>query len=385
MQSYCDDETLFLMKYKMYPSKKLWEILTLNYWKAVVKSSKSDSGLYDVYGANWVMYKSDWFLYDGDSIIVWRKWSAGAINKVSGRFWASDVTYYVTTEQNIDYIFFALSLLNLPKLATWVKPGINRNEVYNLEIPLPPLSTQLNIVARLDSAMIEIDALRTETESALVSTRELWESTLERMFLSGGKNWEEKRLGVIATFRNGMNFTKGSKGENIKIVGVRDFKNRFFVPFETLESVVIDGKLSENDFLKENDILTVRSNGNPELIWRTLLAWEVIEKTSHSWFTIRIRLNEWILSPIYLCHFLKTKKSRMELISSGTGINIKSLNQWALSSLVIPFPKSLSEQSCIVAHLDTVRAVTERLEILYTEKLKSLDELRKSVLQEAFS
>ncbi len=63
-----------------------------------------------------------------------------------------------------------------------------------------------------------------------------------------------------------MNFTKGSKGEEIKIVGVRDFKNRFLVPFESLESVVIDGKLSETDFLKENDILAVRSNGNPELI-----------------------------------------------------------------------------------------------------------------------
>lgn len=253
-----------------------------------------------------------------------------------------------------------------------------------LNVPIPPLSTQLDIVARLDSAMAEIDSLRTETESALTSTRELWESTLESVFASGGKDWEEKRLWELATFRNGMNFTKGSKGEEIKIVGVRDFKNRFLVPFESLESVVIDGKLSETDFLKENDILAVRSNGNPELIWRTLLSWKVAEKTSHSWFTIRIRLNEWILSSVYLCHFLKTQKSRKELISSGTGINIKSLNQWALSALEIPFPP-LSEQSHIVAHLDAVRAETEQLEILYNAKLASLDELRRSVLAEAFS
>lgn len=51
---------------------------------------------------------------------------------------------------------------------------------------------------------------------------------------------------------------------------------------------------------------------------------------------------------------------------------------------MISFPP-LSEQSRIVAHLDAVRAETERLEKLYTEKLASLDELKKSILQEAFS
>ena len=80
----------------------------------------------------------------------------------------------------------------------------------------------------------------------------------------------------MATFRNGMNFTKGSKGEVIKIVGVRDFQKSFWVPFENLESVTINGKLNETDFLKEGDILAVRSNGNPELIGRTLLAGKVV-------------------------------------------------------------------------------------------------------------
>jgi type I restriction enzyme S subunit len=63
------------------------------------------------------------------------------------------------------------------------------------------------------------------------------------------------------------------------------------VPFENLKSAIIDGKLSELDFLREGDILAVRSNGNPELIGRTLLAGKCVGKISHSGFTIRIRLN----------------------------------------------------------------------------------------------
>lgn len=54
---------------------------------------------------------------------------------------------------------------------------------------------------------------------------------------------------------------------------------------------------------------------------------------------------------------------------------------FAYSFLLPPF----SEQSRIVTHLDAVRAETERLEQIYTEKLASLDELRRSVLTEAFS
>ena len=64
----------------------------------------------------------------------------------------------------------------------------------DIHIPLPPLSVQLDIVARLDSAMAEIETLRRETESALASTRELWESTLESVFASGGKDWETRTL-----------------------------------------------------------------------------------------------------------------------------------------------------------------------------------------------
>ena len=51
-----------------------------------------------------------------------------------------------------------------------------------LEIPLPPLSVQEEIVAKLDTALASIDEAKTKTEQALAATRELWESTLEEAF-----------------------------------------------------------------------------------------------------------------------------------------------------------------------------------------------------------
>jgi len=42
-------------------------------------------------------------------------------------------------------------------------------------------------------------------------------------------------LSEVASFKNGLNFTKVSKGQFIKIVGVRDFQKSYWVPFDTLE------------------------------------------------------------------------------------------------------------------------------------------------------
>jgi hypothetical protein len=49
-----------------------------------------------------------------------------------------------------------------------------------------------------------------------------------------------------------------------------------------------------------------------------------------------------------------------------------------------PFPL-LSKQCSIVAKLDTPSAKTKKLEAIYQQKLADLEELKKSVLNKAFS
>ena len=263
--------------------------------------------------------------------------------------------------------------------------GVSMNKFRDLEIPVPPLPHQQRIVAILDEAFAAIAKAKANAEQNLKNAKELFESYLQGVFENKSEGWEEKTLGEIATFRNGMNFTKSSKGEKINIVGVKDFQNSFWVPFETLETVTLDGTLNVLDSLKEGDILTVRSNGNPQLIGRTLLANKVVGKVTHSGFTIRIRLNSKNIDAIYLCNFLKISSTRKILVDGGNGVGIKSLNQGSLSSLLIPFPKSIKEQQFIVQKLDALSTETKKLETIYQQKIKDLEELKKSVLQKAFA
>ena len=288
------------------------------------------------------------------------------------------------------YLFFYLNTNDfqsklLKTASRSAQDGFSKDDIFDFPILIPPLLEQQRIVSILDEAFDTISKAKANAEQNLKNTKELFESYLQGVFENKGKDWEEKTLGEIATFRNGMNFTKSSKGEKINIVGVKDFQNSFWVPFETLETVTLDGKLNDLDLLKEGDIVTVRSNGNPQLIGRTLLASEVIGLVSHSGFTIRIRLNNKNIDPIYLCNYLKTSSTRKILIDGGNGVGIKSLNQGSLSALIIPFPKSIKEQQYIVTKLDVLSAETKKLQAIYQQKIADLEELKRSVLQKAFS
>jgi len=139
---------------------KVGDICKLNYGKALDRKDRLENGVVSVYGANGIKTHTDKFLHDKPSIIIGRKGSAGELNKVAEPFWALDVTYFVTVDESIvdlDFLFYSLITLNLPSMARGVKPGINRNDVYDKSINLPPLAEQQRIVAKLDVAFAEID------------------------------------------------------------------------------------------------------------------------------------------------------------------------------------------------------------------------------------
>ena len=82
---------------------------------------------------------------------------------------------------------------------------------------------------------------------------------------------------------------------------------------------------------------------------------------------------------------LKSSYIKNELIKSGNGTDIRNLNQQSLSSLVFKYPLKIEEQKRIVNEINNLSEQTKQLEKHYNQKLKNLEELKKSILQKAFS
>ena len=253
-------------------------------------------------------------------------------------------------------------------------------QISNIEIPLPPLSSQLSIVARLDSAMTEIDEAHRQTESALASAREVWESTLESVFAGGGEGWEEKRLGEILQKTETINPTKRPEIEFIYL----DVSS---VNKETkkIENAVLllgkDAPSRARKLIRTHDIIfaTVRPTHNRVAIITAEYNQQVC---STGYFVLR---SNGVVSSNFIYNFLRTASFNKQMEALQKWASYPAVTDTEVKQIKIFFPKSLPEQSRIVAHLDAVRAETESLEKLYTEKLASFDELRRSILQEAFS
>jgi type I restriction enzyme S subunit len=147
------------------------------------------------------------------------------------------------------------------------------------------------------------------------------------------------KLGDVAIFRNGLNFNKSSSGQKIKIIGVSDFKNRISPNYEELEEIQVDGELSKEDYLHYGDIVFVRSNGNKDLVARSLFIDKNVE-LSFSGFCIKARIiNETILSRKFFLYFTKTSQFKYAVSKGAIGTNINNLNQSILNDLIVPTPK----------------------------------------------
>ena len=138
----------------------------------------------------------------------------------------------------------------------------------------------------------------------------------------------------IATFRNGLNFDKDSKGKGCLFIGVPSFKNHFTPEYQTLGEVNPTDIASEEDFLEKNDIIFVRSNGNKKLVGRSLFINKNI-KALYSGFCIRARIHSPKIHPEYVAYYTRTKRFKKS-ISSSSGTNINNLNQGILGNVKIP-------------------------------------------------
>jgi type I restriction enzyme S subunit len=195
-------------------------------------------------------------------------------------------------------------------------------------------------------------------------------------------NWEEIRLEEIADFRNGVNYTNDSLGSGIKVINVADFKDKMYPDYESLGELDSDAKWHKDCFLKENDIVFVRSNGNKNLIGRSLFVKNLPTniKVTYSAFSIRLRFKSTEdICPEFYLYLFKSPIFRSILSQYGNGANISNLNQDILNNMIIPKPQ-LTIQQKISSILYTYDELIENNK----QRIKILEEIAEEIYKEWF-
>ncbi len=67
------------------------------------------------------------------------------------------------------------------------------------------------------------------------------------------------------------------------------------------------------------------------------------------------------------------------------GASYPAVTNKEVESVLIPYPKTISEQEQIVKKLNSLSAETKKLETIYQQKVNDLEELKSAFLQKAFN
>ncbi|WP_162550493.1 restriction endonuclease subunit S [Helicobacter apodemus] len=150
--------------------KKIGEVLSLEYGRALPESQRVQ-GEYPVMGSNGIVGYHNEYIAETPCIIVGRKGSAGKINYVEKNCYPIDTTFYIKlkVQYNMGLLYFIMQNLNLEKEQIGIGvPGINRNNIYALQIPLPPLKSQqqiVNVIENIESHITHLDSITPLLES----------------------------------------------------------------------------------------------------------------------------------------------------------------------------------------------------------------------------
>jgi type I restriction enzyme S subunit len=256
---------------------------------------------------------------------------------------------------------------------------VSKSIIEAVEIPLPPLAEQKRIAGILDAA----DALRAKRREALAQLEALLQSSFLTLFgdpMSNPMGWENDSLGNHGSFKNGLNYGNSEKGFDVRCLGVGDFKAHSKIEnVDALPLLKLDSRPSEGYFLKDADLVFVRSNGNKALVGRCLSIFPGKTPTTFSGFCIRYRIESGDLNPAYLTHLFRSKSFRVKLLQSGQGANIQNINQQILCALPIPLPPLPLQQK-----FATIVESIERQKTTQRAHLAELDALFAALQHRAF-
>ncbi|WP_180168219.1 N-6 DNA methylase [Acinetobacter sp. YH01003] len=137
---------------------KIGQLLALEYGKSLPEA-KRIAGEVPVMGSNGISGYHNESLCDSPAVIVGRKGSAGKVTYIERACFPIDTTFYVKPliESNMKFIYYLLNSLGLEKSIVGIGvPGINRNDIYQLEVPNISYDEQVKIIQKIEALEMQI-------------------------------------------------------------------------------------------------------------------------------------------------------------------------------------------------------------------------------------
>jgi type I restriction enzyme S subunit len=257
---------------------------------------------------------------------------------------------------------------------------VSKGSMENREINLPRLNDQARIVTLLDEAFADIANAKANAEKNLQNARELFESHLQTLFAQRGEGWKDKTLEEISTtFGRGKSRHRPRNdpalyGGQYPFVQTGDVRNAEHIITEFSQTYSEAGLAQSKLWPKGTICITIAAN----IAETGILGFDACFPDS----VIGVVPDPKEAEVGYVEYVLQSFKARLQALGQGSAQ--ANINMGTFENERFPFP-SVAEQRGIVTKLDALSQESQRLESIYRQKLTALDDLKKSMLHQAFS
>lgn len=370
------------------PLEKCCEILDKKR-KPVAKSARI-SGEYPYYGANGIQdYVSD-YIFDGEFVLVGEDGSVitdkgtPVVTWASGKIWVNNHAHIISEINGVllRYIYYYLQTVDVTIFIHGNIPKLTGKDFKSIQLPVPPLEVQREIVRILDNFTF----LTTELAAELAARQKQYEYYRDKL-LTPKAEIKTVELGEVCTFVRGP-FGGALKKEIFKPHGYAVYEQQHAI-YRTLDfRYFIDKK--KFDELKRFSIkpgdMIVSCSGT---IGKTFIIPEDAPEGVINQALLKLTPHD-ELNVFYLQYFFENTISKeLNGVARGGAIkNVPSVSE--LKAIKIPVP-SLDVQERLVQVLDNFDAICSDLNIglpaeiearqkqyeYYRDKLLTFKELKK--------
>ena len=383
-------------------------------------------GPYPYYGANGLVDHINGYLFDGDYVLLAEDGgyfddpARGVAYEASGKFWVNNHAHILSPRGDIPNRFLT-HLLNsiswLPHVGGSTRLKLTQAGMQQIPVPVPPLSEQRRIVAKLDSLRARSARARHELnrvpkvieryKQAILAKafsgvlteewRTIYGVALHTSYSASGidgriaselpelpEAWAWTSVDQAAVVTGGL--TKNSKRSEIpsraKYLRVANVYSNELRLDDIAEIGCTTAELSKTR-LADGDLLIVEGNGSLDQIGRVALWGGQISDCSHQNHIIRARPLPstvpkyglyWLLSPI-------GRTAIERVASSSSGLHTLSISK--VSALPIPMCIE-EEQAEIVRRIDLAFAWLDKIVAEHARAEHLLPKLDQAILAKAF-
>lgn len=323
--------------------------------KPITKGARQ-SGPYPYYGANGIQ---DWvanYIFDGTYVLIGEDGSVitpngtPVVNWAQGKIWVNNHAHIIAEKTGVllRFLFYYIQIIDIHNLVHGNIPKLTQGDLKELEIPVPPLPVQEEIVRILDTF--------TELQAELQKRQQQYNFYRDNLlnFNRGGQEIKWMKMSDIGTIYSGLSgkTKEDFQNGNAKFISyVNIFNNPSLITDVDDRVKILEGE--KQNTIQYGDLLFTGSSETPdECGMCSVLTHHTEEKLYLNSFCFGFRFNDLSgINPEFMKFLFRSSVIRKLICKTANGVTRFNISKKEFAKIVIPIP-SLAEQDHIASVLD---------------------------------